>query len=153
MGEGENNNLEGLLQYERAQDDVYTSEKTGRPQVLLSPTPRSIRRTLFSILKRFLYALVPQLIRTHNFYDPVAPSASSADHSTAWMNSLRGLASLAVFNEHYFYFFTHRIITGYGAREADRYWHQLPVVSSLPHTTATVHIALYTIMCRPTDSM
>lgn len=72
--------------------------------------PRLIRSTLQPRVKRFGYALVPQLLRTYYFGDP-SPTGNKI-HSTSWMNGLRGLAALTVLNCHYLAYFTRTIFIG-----------------------------------------
>lgn len=52
----------------------------------------------FSIVKRFPYAFVPQLIRTRYFNDPAPVTKKGL---IQWMNGLRGIAAIAVFNHHF----------------------------------------------------
>lgn len=100
--------------------------------------PRLIRITLHSLARRFCYALVPQLIRTHYFNDP-SPTAKKL-HATSWMNGLRGLAALTVFTCHYLAFFTRTIFIGFGSSPQDRWIHQLPIFEFITDGTLSVDI-------------
>lgn len=78
-------------------DTGYTAvkAKTGgavsRAKVILVRFPR-----------RFVYAMTPTLIRTHFLKEP---KKQHNLHATSWMDGIRGLASLSVFNFHYLFNF------------------------------------------------
>jgi len=46
--------------------------------------------------------------------------------ATAWMDGLRGLAAIGVFNYHYFFAFTDAVVTGYGIDKKHHSFIQLP---------------------------
>lgn len=85
---------------------------------------------------QFLYALVPQLIRSKLFNEA---SPLAVVHRTSWLNGLRGLAALTIFNLHYLYFFTN-----VWERYSDdiTYWRflKLPIIRLFYSGEVAVHI-------------
>lgn len=113
---------------------------------------------LASILSRLgrciLYALVPQLIRTKYFRDPLP---ATKVNSTSWMNGLRGLAALVVFNFHYWYVWSHLIFHGFQLVPGQRYFFQLPPFPLIFDGSNSVQIfwvvAGYTCSYKALDAM
>lgn len=106
-------------------------------------SPRLMRITLHLYIKRLGYALVPQLLRTYYFNDPSA--TGNRLHSTSWMNGLRGLAAVTVFNCHYLAYFTRTIFIGFAAEGynplSSNFWiHQLPIFEFVGDGTLSVDV-------------
>ena len=80
---------------------------------------------LLTLVKRFGYCFVPQLIRTQVFDDP-APK--SKQFSTSYLNGLRGITAVKVFTFHYFMVFTDATHVPYGADKRHTYWTELPLI-------------------------
>lgn len=96
-----------------------------RRRILLRLVATTRPSHTLSLLKRFAYCFVPQLIRTNVFEDP-APKAK--EFSTSYLNGLRGMTAIKVFTFHYFMVFTDATHVPYGADERHTYWTELPLI-------------------------
>ncbi len=77
-----------------------------------------------TIVRRFGYAFVPQLLRSILFNDAL-PHAKI--HTTSWLDGFRGLAALAVYNLHFFVYYTDTK-TPYGEDDNHLWIFQLPIL-------------------------
>lgn len=120
------------------QDDSESQHSDNIP-VEWSDQPSAVRRRrillrlaalahpahLLTLIKRFTYCFVPQLIRSNVFDDP-APKAK--EFSTSYLNGVRGMTAVKVFTFHYFMVFTDATHVPYGADERHTYWTELPII-------------------------
>lgn len=65
---------------------------------------------------RFSYAFVPQYFRSLIFHDTLP---AKVVHDTAWLDGLRGLAALCVYNHHFLYQYTWMIFLGWDGKDND----------------------------------
>jgi peptidoglycan/LPS O-acetylase OafA/YrhL len=103
--------------------------------------------------RRFGYAFVPQLVRTRIFKDP-APR--SRIFPTSWLDGLRGLAALSVFNFHYAFAFGDQSAIGWGDSK-HRWLIELPILRlpylGLPMVNIFFIVAGYVISLKPLQLM
>ena len=79
---------------------------------------------ILTLPRRFCYAFVPQLLRSLLFHDTLPPAKM---HTTSWLDGFRGLAAVAVYNLHFFVYFTDTP-TRYG-KDGNHPWiFQLPIL-------------------------
>lgn len=117
--------------------------------------PVRLTGLLNKIVKGLLYAFVPQVVRTKYFRDPLPATKLN---STSWLNGLRGLAALVVFNLHYWYAYSHLTVRGFHPYiEGQRYFFQLPPFPLLFDGTISVQffwsIAGYTCSYKALEAM
>ncbi|KAF2153473.1 hypothetical protein K461DRAFT_140942 [Myriangium duriaei CBS 260.36] len=98
-------------------------------------------REFFRSLGGVVYGLAQQPWRSLWSRDG---SSGSKLHSTSWMDGIRGLAAIAVFNLHFFYNFTHTVYWSYGTTDHDTHINQLPGVSLLFDGTCSV-VVFFTV--------
>ena len=84
--------------------------------------------TIPNLAGRVAYALTPSLIRNWISNDQKTISASKEPRSTAWMDGLRGITALIVFNKHYLFAFTDMTVMPWGANKHHHYLIELPII-------------------------
>jgi len=118
--------------------------------------PSLIRRMKIkiSLPKSFLYAFVPQIFRTKIFHDPAPPSRL---YPTSWIDGLRGLAALCVFNFHYLFAYTDMAARPWGSDSNHHWLIELPIIRlpylGLPMVNTFFLAAGYVISLKPLQLM
>ena len=82
--------------------------------------------TVPNLAGRFAYAVTPSLIR--NYMNAESKPAPKEPRSTAWMDGLRGITALIVFNKHYLFAFTDMTVMPWGANSHHYYLVEAPII-------------------------
>ena len=80
---------------------------------------------LLNLWLRFCYALIPQIIRTHVFNDPL-PSRQLGQ--TSWLDGLRGTGALFVFNFHFITAYSDMSVVPWGLDDDHKWFFELPII-------------------------
>lgn len=112
-----------------------------------------ISRALPSYPLRLAYAFVPQLLRSRVFHDDTPPARI---YPTSWLDGLRGLAALCVFNYHFLCTYGDQTVMPWGD-EKHRWLIELPIVRlpylGLPMVNIFFIVAGYVIALKPLQLM
>lgn len=85
--------------------------------------------TISSLINRFCYAVLPTFFR-NLFYNDNKP-APKEPRPTAWMDGLRGITALVVFNKHFLFAFTDMPVMPWGANKNHYYFVEFPFIRLL----------------------
>ena len=112
-----------------------------------------IQSSVLKSVRRLTYAFVPQLPRTRIFDDPSPPSRI---YPTSWLDGLRGLAALCVFNFHYLFAYGDMASKPWGDSK-HRWLVELPIIRlpylGLPMVNIFFIVAGYVISLKPLQLM
>lgn len=115
-----------LVQDERSDEKPYEALMTTIPRLHTSTfTAKLHPSSVTKAARRFTYALTPQIFRSRYLKEQQAPERALSD--TAYLDGLRGLAALAVFNFHFFFAFTDYTHIGWGYQSSHYSIIALPV--------------------------
>lgn len=111
------------------------------------------RFSISKFSKRFSYAFAPQIFRTTIFNDPSLPSRI---YPTSWLDGLRGLAAVCVFNFHYVFAYSDMTFMPWGDAQ-HRWLIELPIIRlpylGLPMVSIFFIVAGYVISLKPLQLM
>lgn len=114
---------------------------------------QDFQSSILKLLRHFLYAFIPQIFRTRIFNDPSSPSRI---YPTSWLDGLRGLAALCVFNFHYLFAFGDMASKPWGDSK-HRWLVELPIIRlpylGLPMVNIFFIVAGYVISLKPLQLM